>query len=399
MSNEAVPQRRNRSNADSNPNVQARFWCFTLNNPTDDERTAFAAFESAGLPRHFKFLIFQEERAPSTGTIHFQGYLELDNSYKKSYLINNFNGRAAYQKRRGTQEEAIAYCCKEDTRVEGGMAGRYGEPCGNRVPGEAKEKAIKALDQLRKGEIRYRDIDSETLLYPGFNNAARGILCDMLGPKRDVEVFTIIGGSGIGKSYACYEYCGRNLVSYSGDGWFGGASTEGDNLLFDEFTGGIRFDNFLKLLDGYAMQLPVKGSMYPAHYTKVFITSNVMPELWWTGKKDEKEEMELKREGHREMLYRRIGYTGPNGEYPQFENGHFIHIPETLPVQTARKMLRQRLYMLGVEVPGGEPDPQPVPEEPAQEEHPVEEPPRLFPRPIDQLDDLFSNSLNPSPAQ
>lgn len=395
MSNEAVPQRRNQRYA----NAETRNWCFTLNNPTDDERTAFAAFESAGLPRGIKFIIYQEEQGHGEQTRHFQGYLECHCTHKIGWLKNNFNARAHYEPRRGTQEEAIAYCCKEDTRVEGGMSGRYGQPTGNRVPGEAKEKAIKALDQLRRGEIRYRDIDSETLLYPGFNNAARGILCDMLGPKRDIEVFTIIGGSGIGKSYACYEYCGRNLVSYSGNGWFGGASTEGDNLLFDEFTGGIQFDIFLKLLDGYSMQLPVKGSMYPAHYTRVFITSNVMPQLWWTGKKDEKEEMELKREGHREMLYRRIGYTGPEGEYPQFENGHFIHIPETLPVQTARKMLRQRLYMLGVEVPGGEPDPQPVPEEPAHEDHPVEEPPRHIPRPIDQLDDLFSNSLNPSPIQ
>lgn len=395
MSNESVPQRGNQRYA----NAKTRNWCFTLNNPTDEERTAFAAFESAGLPRGIKFLIFQEEQGHGEQTRHFQGYLEIFQANKIGWLKNNFNARAHYEPRHGTQEEAIAYCCKEDTRVPDGMSGRYGEPTGNRVPGEAKEKAIKALDQLRRGEIRYRDIDSETLLYPGFNNAARGILCDMLGPRREVEVFTIIGGSGIGKSYACYEYCGRNLVSYSGDGWFGGASTEGDNLLFDEFTGGIRFDNFLKLLDGYSMQLPVKGSMYPAHYTKVFITSNVMPELWWTGKKDEKEEMELKREGHREMLYRRIGYTGPNGEYPQFENGHFIHIPETLPVQTARKMLKQRLYMLGVELPGGEPDPQPVPEEPAHEEHPIEEPPTHIPRPLDQLDDLFSNSLNPSPLQ
>lgn len=397
MSNETVPQRRYQSHASSNTNIRSNSWVFTLNNPTDEERTAFAAFESAGLPRHIKFLIYQEERGHNEGTIHFQGYLETDNTYPKSWLINNFNGRAAYDKRRGTQEEAIAYCCKEDTRVPEGMSGRYGEPRGNRVPGEAKEKAKTTLDQLRRGEIRYRDIDSETLLYPGFNNAAARILCDMLGPRRNVEVITIIGGSGIGKSFACYEYCGRNLVTYSGNGWFGGASTEGDNLLFDEFTGGIRFDDFLKMLDGYPMQLPVKGGFFPAHYTRVFITSNVMPELWWTAKGPENEEMEIKRKGHKEMLYRRIGYIGPNGEYPQYENGHFIHIDETLSIQVARRELKNRLLMLGIRF--GEDDQEEVTQQVQHEEEQASEPPRQVPRPLDQLDTLFSNSLCPSPLQ
>jgi len=390
MSNESVPSRRNQRYA----NAKTRNWCFTLNNPTDEERAAFAAFESAGLPRGIKFLIFQEEQGHGEQTNHFQGYLEIFQANKIGWLKNNFNDRAHYEPRHGTQEEAIAYCCKEDTRVPGGMSGKYGEPTGSDSK-EAKQKRIDTLDGLRRGEIRLRDVDSETLLNSGFLQAAKHILSSKLGPRREVEIITIIGGTGIGKSFACYSFCGDDIVTYQSNGWFGGADTQGSNLLFDEFTGDLPFSDFLKYLDGYPMQLPIKGSFYPAHYTRVFITSNVMPENWWPPKGGESEEIERKRHGNRMALYRRIGYTGPNGEYPQFENGHFIHIDESLSVQTARSQLKQRLLMLGIQI--GQEDPQP--EEPQTETQPVEQPSTQVPRPLDQLDNLFSNSLCPSPLQ
>lgn len=385
-------------------NVKTRNWCFTLNNPTDEERQKFAEW-SENLPRGISFLIFQEERGHGEDTPHFQGYLELRTTAKINWLKNNFNDRAHFEPRKGSQKEAIDYCCKEDTRVPDGMAGRCGEPRGATAE-ENKERRVQALDKIRRGELRLRDVESDLLLNTGFAQAAKLVLQDMLGPFREVEVITIIGGTGIGKSWACYHYCGDNLITYQGNGWFGGASTQGDNLLFDEFTGGCRFDDFLKLLDGYPMQLPIKGGFYPAHYTKVFITSNVLPELWWTAKGIESEEIERKRKGHKEALYRRIGYTGPNGEYPQFENGHFIYIDDSLPVQTARRILRQRLLLLGIDLENHQEEQPQQEAQPQQEEEeeivvqqplseqPQEEPPRQVPRLTDQLNQMFAQPLD-----
>lgn len=401
MSNEAVPQGRNQSNA-----AKTRNWCFTLNNPTEEERRFFA--EMRALPRGLLFLILQEERGEN-GTVHFQGYLECATTHNINWLKNNFNPRAHFEVRRGTAQEAIAYCCKEDTRVPDGFSLRLGESRAT-TSAEAKQAKIDALDAIRKGELKLNDVPSEIMLNSGFLNAAKTVLSTMLGPRRNVRVITIIGGTGVGKSWACYQHCGSDLVVYQRGGWFAGAHTQGSNLLFDEFTGQVPLSDMLTYLHGFPNQLPVKGSFYPACYTTVFITSNVMPENWYL---NDKEELRTKREGNLACLYRRIGYVGPQREYPEFENGCFIVIPELdergrkIPIPEQRRQLHQRLLFLGIqvqtdEVPVQLPVSEQVPEQsPAQvvethedmDDQPLSEPPTQRLRPLDQLDDLFSNSL------
>lgn len=247
------------------------------------------------------------------------------------------------------------------------------------------------------------------MLNTGFLQAAKHILSTQLGPMRKLRIITIIGGTGIGKSYACFQHCGDDLITYQAGNWFGGADTEGDNLLFDEFTGSLPLNQLLKYLDGYPNQLPVKGSFYPAMYTNVFITSNVMPHEWYA---NDKEEVTAKRQGNLDCLYRRIGYSGPQREHPEWENGCFIVIPELdergrkIPKQEQRRQLHQRLLFLGIQVQNDEvpvqlPISEQVPEQsPAQvvethedmDDQPLSEPPTQRVRPLDQLDDLFSAS-------
>ena len=330
---------------------KSRNWMWTLNNPTDDERAFFSSL--TGPCRGISYIVFQEEEAPTTHTRHFQGYLETTQNIKMSWLKNNFNPRAHYDFRRGTQEEAIAYCTKEETRVPDGLRKELGQKRGGAAETkEAKKRErIEWLDAIRSGKRRYIDAPSEILLNTGFNQAARDVNKTMLGPYRpDLEIITIVGSTGIGKSFAAYQIGGCDIVTYSGGQWFGNAHTEGDVLLFDEFTGNIPLNQFLKYLDPYPNQLPVKGGFYPLRATKIFITTNVMPEHWWTKKDDEINE---KRDGNLDALYRRIGYPGPGNEHPEYDNGHFIYIPdekengEKYSKIEKRQMLKQRLIMLG----------------------------------------------------
>lgn len=360
--------------------MTSRNWCFTLNNPNDQERAFFSAIAERGEPpRGIGFLVLQEERG-SQGTLHFQGYVETLQACQLGWLRNNFCDGPHYERRRGTAEEAIAYCKKAESRVPGGFSLEVGRSRGaesearKRTREEERQRAVTALDSIRSGSKRLRDIDSETVLYPGFLQAAKHFLQTKLSERRDVKVITIVGGTGIGKSYACFKACGDDIIIYQQGGWFGGADSQAGNLLFDEFTGNCPFDTFLKLLDGYPNQLPIKGGFYPANYTRVFITSNVMPENWWTGKIGETEESLKKREGNKNALFRRIGYAGPNREHPEYDDGRFIHIDENMSVQSARAMLQARLYLLGIDIREAQ-NATPVQSEDEEEEVPIFEVP------------------------
>lgn len=192
IQHENVPGTSNQSNAQRG---RTRNWMWTLNNPTEEERSYFTGLQSP--PRGIQYLIFQEERAPDTGTIHFQGYLETPNTIRMSWLKNNFNSRAHYDIRRGTQEEAIAYCSKEESRVEGGLSRELGQKSGPTSAAEKKRQRIETLDNIRHKRVKLADVETELLLNQGFLSAARHLTSTMLGPYRDdLEIVTIVGGTG-----------------------------------------------------------------------------------------------------------------------------------------------------------------------------------------------------------
>lgn len=88
--------------------MTSKNWTFTLNNPED-------AQAPAGWP--VKYVAWQLEKGEE-GTPHLQGYVELHKTARITGL-KKINGQAHWEIRMGTQEQAIAYVEKEDTRVEG----------------------------------------------------------------------------------------------------------------------------------------------------------------------------------------------------------------------------------------------------------------------------------------
>ncbi len=100
--------------------------CFTLNNPTEAERIWWRAALTNG-EDSVTYLVLQEETGEN-GTVHLQGYVELADRKRLTWLRRHLSARAHWERRRGTQLQAIAYCQKAESRVEGGLAGDWGEP-------------------------------------------------------------------------------------------------------------------------------------------------------------------------------------------------------------------------------------------------------------------------------
>jgi len=111
--------------------MQSRNWMFTINNPTQDDE-----------PRNWagvKYLVFQLERAPTTGTLHFQGYVIWERKKRKGGCIA-INSRASWEPRYGSHDKAREYCMKLETRVSGPW--EKGDP-----PAPGKRNDLEALRQ------------------------------------------------------------------------------------------------------------------------------------------------------------------------------------------------------------------------------------------------------------
>lgn len=115
----------------NNSRCTSRGWVYTIFNipdlrngsgpvtPEDFDRW-FASFE-AYLDR-IKYVIGQVERCPQSGRLHLQLYVEFNSPVRVGELQRIRGLQPGYgwaEPRRGTPQEAAAYCCKEESRVLG----------------------------------------------------------------------------------------------------------------------------------------------------------------------------------------------------------------------------------------------------------------------------------------
>lgn len=95
----------------------SRNYCFTIFF-NDAEQ---AAVPLTALPPRVKYLVWQLERCPNTQRLHWQGYLELEGVMRMNAVkqLNPLFAAAHFERRAGSQDEAIAYCKKPESRVAG----------------------------------------------------------------------------------------------------------------------------------------------------------------------------------------------------------------------------------------------------------------------------------------
>lgn len=184
---------------------QSRRFFFTYNNFLEEDKTRL----SSSLPEGFTYLVFQVEKGEN-GTPHLQGYAET----KSPMRYTTFQSRVSPSQPQHVHYESprapaacIAYCKKEDSRVEGPW--ELGEA---KKQQDKKATSAEVLDQVRSGEIRLRDVDSETLLQPNFFSVAEKMRRKIPKKNRKVKIITIIGAAGIGKSYIAHKIAKGDFV-------------------------------------------------------------------------------------------------------------------------------------------------------------------------------------------
>jgi hypothetical protein len=247
-----------------------------------------------------RYLVYQKERCPTTGKLHFQGYIEMKSPVRGTTIQKLFGCKAEkdvpsqlrFFLRNGTREQARDYCMKEDTRVEGNSGpwefGNFDDG------GQGTRNDIAGLYQMVKDEKKNIEImEANPELYMRTYRALDRVRAEIIKKKseskfRNVDVKIIWGAPGTGKTRQVYDQHGyekqelfRIHVDEGQPIWWDGYQGE-KVLLIDEFYGQISYSKMLEILDGYSVRLPIKGGFTYSLWETVYITSNSAPESWYS---------------------------------------------------------------------------------------------------------------------
>lgn len=255
--------------------MTSRHWCFTLPNPK-----ACLDFQSSDCIR---YAVYQEEVSNDTGLHHFQGYIELDRAARLSY-VKKLKGleKGHFEIRKGTRDQAREYCMKEDSRVDGPWEYGVWE-----AGGQGKRNDMTGMwDIIKGGATEVEIMEQFPELYMRYHGAVSKMCVSMNKGERTWKsiVTIIIGPPGVGKSKHCLDhYPGAYWLSNSRNNvWWQGYEKQ-ETVIIDEFNyGWVPFDYLKRLLDGYPLQVEVKGGSRQFVAKEIIITCNKDPRVWYS---------------------------------------------------------------------------------------------------------------------
>lgn len=248
---------------------RSRCWCFTINNPTEED---CILLEELHDEPSMRYVVMGQEWGEEK-TEHIQGYIEFK-SDKSLKQVKVLLPRAHLEQRKGTARQAAEYCKKEGKFIEFGASPQ----------GQGHRKDLQDIQDMIKNGASDVDIANQHftkwVIYRNSFTAYKNLLCS--NRNWVTRVFILYGKTGTGKSRLAHSYDPDIYVCPDNTGhWFNGYNGH-STVLFDDFTGeGADLGFFLKLCDRYPMTVPVKGGFVNWIPLTIFFTSNLDPELWF----------------------------------------------------------------------------------------------------------------------
>lgn len=287
----------------------SRYWCYTLNNPTEEcVKKLKKAFDGKILG----YSIFQLEKAPTTGTLHYQGYIQCTRDRSLRYLKKHVSARASWTMCAEGNESApsnIKYCSKSDSQVSPPVI--WGKPFitkqGKRTDFNSISRMI-VEEKLSNYQI-YKLAPGFCLRYHKYIDSFRcWIIADK--PKPDPKVIIHFGETRTGKtSHIHTKYHTDDIWVYSSpdniwfDRYFGQKV-----VILDEYYGQFKLSYLLKLLDVHKFQVPFKGGFVNFVPEYIYFTSNKSPHKWYKN---------LDAYALCERIYKIVHFTKKDGIYKQ----------------------------------------------------------------------------------
>lgn len=256
--------------------IRVRNYMFTMFNYDKDKHTAL--WESHH-PSHIQYLIGQLETCPTTGHIHFQGYVEFSSAIGLNRVKELLGDDSIHlDMRKGTQDQAIAYVTKTASQIQGSSY-----ILGNKkVQGQRNDIAA-GLEELRAGKSIEEIIEERPSLLRLDRHLERQ-QARMIRPRAwETNVKVLIGEPGSGKTRYVHDNHKDVYVvpeASSGTQYFDGYIGQ-ETVLIDDFNGNIRYNLLLQLTDRYPMRVNTKGGYVQWAPKTIYITSNYEIDEWY----------------------------------------------------------------------------------------------------------------------
>lgn len=265
----------------------SKYWCFT-------------SFQDArpNASPDCSYMVYQREVSPTTGRQHWQGYAEFTTKKRLSTVQTCIGDATAHcELRAGTRSQAIAYCKKPESRVDGTTYTEHGEcPAGE----EAKSQLQQLTRRITDG-AKYADICTE---FPTailrYDKGVRALLANTESQQpmsyQAIRVIVLSGPPGCGKTRWAFNYITKfygglafNKTYTNGQSsWWDGYSQQ-QCILIDDFEGDAPIEELLQLLGGYGhcRGWPVKGGfVHLSGLETVLFTSNSKSTEWYWGRRN-----------------------------------------------------------------------------------------------------------------
>lgn len=237
---------------------------------------------------------------PGQQRYHWQMYIELNDqvTFLQLRVLLGWNNRKDRRGNRlfphwmaparGTQQQNIDYCSKDDTRVVGTSTVRLGQLAPPDAPGQWQD----VMRHVARGE-NFEQLCANDSLVPIIARCAGG-LQQVLATRnkspawRNVKVYVYWGPTGTGKSRAVYERFGHDNVycrskpkipygPVTYDGLY-----EHEVLFLDEYREtDATLSELLKITDGHPYRVDIKYKFGYAKWTTVIIASNQSYDDWY----------------------------------------------------------------------------------------------------------------------
>lgn len=266
---------------------QSKYYVFTWNNYNMDNIALLRSFVEKEI---CMYICWGYEEAPTSGTPHLQGYIEMYAKRRVSEMRRILGDGVWFHQRKGNQSQAIHYTRKSprgDYNPTSEEWEEYGEKCITKDKNSnlLQNQLIVASEDIKKGtnvKDMYQVHPTVCARYPKYVDRLISWQKPPMRNNLDIEVH--FGEPGVGKTYHIentYPNVFQPPLSIDGKSqWYDGYYGQKE-VLFDEYHGQFPLIQLLKILDKYPQQVGNKGGHVWFSPEKIFITSNYKERQWY----------------------------------------------------------------------------------------------------------------------